>query len=61
MLEEMLNLRDEDIGQIGVFFNIGIVWVELGGRHRDDFFIFPAIVFHEQHTNRASGNHATRR
>ena len=52
VLEEMLDLFDEVLGQILISLDVIIMRGQLAVRNSDDFLVLATIVFHDQNANR---------
>ena len=53
VLEEVLDLLQRDVGQVGVRLHLVVALRQLRRRHRDDLLVAAGFVFHEQHADRA--------
>src|SRR5690606_16680844 len=60
VLEEVLDLLEGDLRQIGVLEHLLIAAGELRDRNGDDLLVLAAIIFHHQHADRADVDDAAR-
>src|SRR5580704_5875129 len=51
MLEEVPDLLESNLRQVGVVHDVNIALRQLGGRNRDDLLVTAAIVLHFQHAD----------